>query len=319
MFESITSNVPFFSSAAKKEERKDDVDLVLTDPQGRTRGLEDPADPALIDDPAIFQSTLPVIKAKALKAGQISSKSLIASDGKAYIDPKLYGGTNLDSSAGLGEPLNVIISGLSSPTLLTSKGLQNYLRSLDLDFECFGLHSGGAQTAWLDTRGSFAQQFLYRQVYTPLDHIFGTCAESLGGGNHVRCWQQAGTGAWFLAASKEQNVTQQHDIVPNGYDVGRDWMVGQIQSSTTNKTSFMFKSYQTKVEYVSGLIAPGTAGINHGISTDGRVALLTVKLLSSSDKTVLATKKKQVKADVSSAHKKRFSLPAITKLRLSAT
>lgn len=87
----------------------------------------------------------------------------------------------------------------------------------------------------------------------------------------------------------------------------------------------MFKDYQTKVEYITGLIAPGTAGINHDISTDGKVALLTVKLLTSNDKAVLATRRKESKAAAKSAkvgstpNKKRFSLPVLPKKRVAAT
>lgn len=170
MFEAITAHIPLLSS--KKHDDEEDNGAAafgaMTDPQGRTRGLEDPMNPALIDDPAIFKSSIPTVEASSVPTGQIS-KDLINSAGKPFIDPKLYGGSNLDSSAGLGEPLNVVISALSSPTILTSKGLQNYLRSLDLDFECFGLHSGAPQHAWLDPRGLVDQQFLYREVYTPLE------------------------------------------------------------------------------------------------------------------------------------------------------
>ncbi|PWN37368.1 uncharacterized protein FA14DRAFT_115623, partial [Meira miltonrushii] len=193
-----------------------------------------------------------------------------------FINPTLYGGSMLDQSAGLGEPLNVIISALSTPELLSRKGLQGYLRSLDLDMECFGLHSGGPQKAFLDPRGWVDQNFLYREVYTPLDYLFGTCIESLKGGNHIRAWQQQGTGAWFLAASREENVTKHHMIVPDGYNIGRDDLVQQSQQNKNGITSFMFRKYQTKVDYLTGLIQPGTKGINHDIATDGRVALLTI-------------------------------------------
>lgn len=128
--------------------------VAITDESGRTVGLEDPNDIRLQDDPTIFSEP---------------SKKLINSNGKPFIDPKLYGGSMLDRSAGLGEPLNVIISGLSSPDLLSRKGLQGYLRSLDFDMECFGLHSGNPQTAFLDPRGWVDENFLYRQVYTPFE------------------------------------------------------------------------------------------------------------------------------------------------------
>ncbi|MCO5596172.1 hypothetical protein L7F22_050232 [Adiantum nelumboides] len=165
--------------------------VAITDASGRTVGLEDPNDPRLQDDPAIFPSN----NVTAPETGTDPSKKLLNSTGKPFIDPRLYGGSTLDQSAGLGEPLNVIISALS-----------------------------GAQKAFLDPRGWVDENFLYREVYTPLE-------------------------------------------------------------------SFMFRKYQTKVEYLTGLIEPGTTGINHDIATDGRVALLTIKLLSKDDKALLKAKK----------------------------
>lgn len=43
-----------------------------------------------------------------------------------YYIPADNGGSQLDSSAGLGKPLNVIISNLSSPSVLTKAGLIKY-------------------------------------------------------------------------------------------------------------------------------------------------------------------------------------------------
>ena len=174
MFQALTSHLPLLSTKKQEEEEGHaaaaaDAGAAMTDPQGRTKGLEDPLNPALIDDPLIFSSSIPVVTADSVPAGQVS-KDLIDSKGKPFIDPRLYGGSSLDKSTPTaGEPLNVIISALSSPAILTAKGLQNYLRSLDLDFECLGLHAGGPQQAWLDPRGYFDQQFLYREVYTPLE------------------------------------------------------------------------------------------------------------------------------------------------------
>lgn len=139
--------------------------VAITDASGRTVGLEDPNDPRLQDDPAIFPSN----NVTAPETGTDPSKKLLNSTGKPFIDPRLYGGSTLDQSAGLGEPLNVIISALSTPELLSRKGLQSYLRSLDFDMECLGLHSGGAQKAFLDPRGWVDENFLYREVYTPLE------------------------------------------------------------------------------------------------------------------------------------------------------
>lgn len=80
---------------------------VTTDDNGRTVGLEDPNDPALVDDPAIFASDIPVV-AVPPPQGEVS-KDLVDSKGKPYIDPRVYGGTSIDQTGpGLGEPLNVI-------------------------------------------------------------------------------------------------------------------------------------------------------------------------------------------------------------------
>lgn len=80
---------------------------VTTDDNGRTVGLEDPNNPALVDDPAIFASDIPVV-AVPPPEGEVS-KDLVDSKGKPYIDPRVYGGTSIDQTGpGLGEPLNVI-------------------------------------------------------------------------------------------------------------------------------------------------------------------------------------------------------------------
>lgn len=49
-----------------------------------------------------------------------------------YFDPRERGGSLLDSSAGLGEPLNVIISGKSSPQILTPSGFLKYAQAVGL-------------------------------------------------------------------------------------------------------------------------------------------------------------------------------------------
>ncbi|PWN53948.1 hypothetical protein IE53DRAFT_383525 [Violaceomyces palustris] len=342
---------------------KEEISELPVDERGRRLGLEDPDDPEMQDDPAIFahkqeptveQSsvTKPGILAKLFPSaavapsaseektdevgdgkedeeGEVEGKtivcsaepeenlgqdseattsandteplfpgipnvaapqeppltSVIAEDGLPYVDPRVYGGTSFDLVGnGEHEPLNIIISALSSPAILTRKGFQSYLRSLDYDKECLGLHGGGYQKAFLDPRGWLDQNFLYRQVYTPLDHIFGTCIESLIGGNHIRAWQQQGTGAWFLAASKEENLQEHHMIIPDGYNIGRDEFIRQSQKEKGGVTSFFFNSYRTKVEWVQGLMPSGIQGVNHDIAVDGRTAILTVTLLSKEEK-----------------------------------
>lgn len=80
---------------------------------------------------------------------------------------------------------------------------------------------------------------------------------NLQGGNHFRYWQQTTTKAFFLAASVELNLESGHDIEPNGYDLGRDYLVG---NATQGTTSFLGVRYETTSSYISGLLQPGTNG-----------------------------------------------------------
>jgi len=146
---------------------------------------------------------------------------------------------------GLGEPLNVIISGLSDPYILTPRGLLHYVQTLGFSTECLGIHLGMLHVANLgdalnatpspshgrgnddddddrnnndgngptppripppNSGGNKTEQLLARQNYDWPQHgwpDYGTCLESLIGGNHFRAWKQDGagarTGAWFLA------------------------------------------------------------------------------------------------------------------------
>lgn len=77
-----------------------------------------------------------------------------------------------------------------------------------------------------------------------------------------------------MAVSIEKNATYSHMIESDGYDLGRDNLVSRANSSSG--TSNAGVSYKTSVQMVSGLLPSGSAGINHGISVDGLVAVLTV-------------------------------------------
>jgi len=188
-----------------------------------------------------------------------------------YTNPADNGGSQLDSSAGLGEPLNVIVSGLSSPEVLSTKGIENWARSIGFSTECLGFHIGGPQTANLgDGRGWQNETAVLRWDYD--NAMSGSCLESFTGGNHFRFWNQATTGAYFLAVSVEQWVGKHHNIVPDGYDLGRDAVVLRA----TGKTKYHMNQYSTTSYFVTGLLKPGVEGINHNISIDGRVAVLTV-------------------------------------------
>lgn len=285
-----------------------DIPAAQTDGEGRTLGLEDPNDPTLRDDPdtalratarpvivptssvtdpALIQEVTEVTYGNQTSIPQFppppttDATTIIDVNQYGFVDPRIYGGTNFDLVGnGMHEPLNVIISNHSSPTILTRKGFQSYCRSLDFDKECLGLHAGGYQKGYIDPRGWRDQEFIYRQVYTPLDHVFGTCIESLVGGNHIRAWQQQGSGAWFLATSREEDASKNHMIIPNGYNIGRNQLVQQaLGKNRDGRTSFMWTRYSTQVQFVAGLMPQGVQGVNHDIAVDGLTAVLTVTIL----------------------------------------
>jgi len=206
-----------------------------------------------------------------------------ASDGtdwtkSGWADPRINGGRLLDfTTPQLGEPVNIIISGLSDPHILTHTGLHRYAKSIGFSEECLGMHIGALHDANLgDGDGRKSEQFLARQHYFP---IWGTCWESLVGGNHFRAWKQNGTlansGAWFLAASKEKYVGDHHLIEDDGYNRGRDFIVERALAGGRWRNMW----WKAEVEWKEGLLQRGAEGVNHNISQDGLVAILTVHRL----------------------------------------
>lgn len=208
---------------------------------------------------------------------------------------------------GLGEPLNLIISGKSAAAVLkdteTDGGLRNYFLAVGFSGECLGQHAGNGQGANLgDGLGYRNETAVIRWNYG--DPQLGTCRESIEGGNHFRYWTQNGksanSGAVFMAVSYEKPVKFNHDIVVNGYNLGRDEFVGNatgqwINGSTLTDSSTFSGSistggytYETNVRYISGLLQNSSEGINHaetvGIDNktaiDGLVALLDVQITS---------------------------------------
>ncbi|TFK33031.1 hypothetical protein BDQ12DRAFT_616057 [Crucibulum laeve] len=194
-----------------------------------------------------------------------------------WYDPREKGGRLLDfTTKKYGEPLNIIISGLSDPFILTDNGFHVYAKSLGYSEECLGLHYGNIHAADLgDGDGRKPELFLARQYYFP---VWGTCWESLAGGHHFRAWKQNGThadsGAWFIGASKELDSSRHHTIVPNGYNLGRDWFVDRAVQGTRWKGMW----WKADLEW-QDLLEEGNKGVNHGIKQDGRVAVLTVQRL----------------------------------------
>ncbi|KAG6332001.1 hypothetical protein ID866_7086 [Astraeus odoratus] len=192
-----------------------------------------------------------------------------------WSDPRILGGQFIDfTTPRYGEPLNVIISNQSDPFVLTESGFRMYYKSIGFSEECLGLHYGHVHKADLgDGDGRKSEHILARQHYFPR---WGTCWESLIGGNHFRAWKQNGTmadtGAWFLGVSKEKDSTKNHMIVPDGYNIGRDLLV----QSALAGGSWNGMRWRAVVEWRNGLLEPGYKGINHGIAQDGRIAILTV-------------------------------------------
>ena len=64
------------------------------------------------------------------------------------------------------------------------------------------------------------------------------------------------------SVSKEEPVTDNHDIVPDGYDIGRNELVAAAMGTT----SFGGITYSTTAENITGLMAAGSDGVNHGAS-----------------------------------------------------
>jgi len=200
-----------------------------------------------------------------------------------FYSPLLGGGSMLDDAGdGFGEPLNVIISGLSSPAVLTLDGIVNFAKSIGFSEECLGLHLGAPQAANLgDGNGWVNQTIELRQDYGNSE--IGTCLETLIGGNHFRVFVQNGTeaqsGALFLAVSQEEDLEEGHTIIPDGYNIGRNKLV----NAAIGTTRFDGVTYVTTARNLTGLLAAGSVGVNHGIGTDGITTLLTVTIVDDHD------------------------------------
>ncbi|TCD61905.1 hypothetical protein EIP91_007719 [Steccherinum ochraceum] len=212
----------------------------------------------------------------AAVAGVVYARSSKAT--LAFFNPVDGGGSWLDdANDGLGEPLNVVISGFSSPAVLTDDGIVNYARAMGFSEECFGIHLGDPQSANLGDGNGWVNQTMELRQDFGLAGI-GTCFETLLGGNHFRVYRQNGpkanSGALFLAVSKEEDLSQGHTIIPDGYNLGRDALAEAVMGTT----HFGGVTYTTRVERMLNLAPAGTIGVNHDISVDGTVILLTVTI-----------------------------------------
>jgi len=203
------------------------------------------------------------------------------------------------------EPLNVIISGKSDARVLvdqqTHGGLINFFLSFGFSNECLGQHSGAPQQANLGDGNGYTNEISeIRWNYG--DPQLGACKETVQGGTHFRYWFQDGpqgnSGAIFMAASDELPLTSGHDIVVNGYNLGRDRIVGNVTqtdiptSNLTNTstfsgtTSWANYTYRCQVTYVPNLLQNTSYGINHNLTVsvngvpaiDGLVAVIEVQI-----------------------------------------
>ncbi|GAA5968861.1 hypothetical protein JCM8115_006476 [Rhodotorula mucilaginosa] len=224
----------------------------------------------------LFQAEQAVLTA-SLHSIDTASTTTPRPDRTAYFDPRAGGGAQYNRNLWDGhEPLNIIISAQSSADVLKESGFIAYSRSLGLWNECANLHLGDPQEANLgDGQGWGRELFVMRESVWPFPWV-GSCLETLTGGNHFRAYKQNGTdansGAWFLAASKEVDLRGKHKIAHNGYNIGRDLIV----EKATSGSSYLNRRYEARVDWVEGLLPPGNEGMAHGISQDGRVAVLTV-------------------------------------------
>ena len=58
------------------------------------------------------------------------------------------------------------------------------------------------------------------------------------------------------SASKEEPTSKKHMIVPNGYNIGRDWFVEKAAAGSYSKGMW----WKADVEWREGLLEPGRDG-----------------------------------------------------------
>ena len=168
--------------------------------------------------------------------------------------------------------------------------------SIGYSAECLGIHIGALHDANLgDGHGPKAEQFLARQAFPILGacwesltgnfHIF-CCSQMIltnlekvditsGHGNRMGLWQTAGHGLLGVytystvissrrpfnfklncRASKEYNSCKRHKIIPNGYNIGRDWLVKHAVEGGRWKGM----RWKAEVEWRTDLIESGEKG-----------------------------------------------------------
>jgi len=163
------------------------------------------------------------------------------------------------------EPINVVISAKSDKRVRDNPG--DYLLALTFS-DCFG-----GQVVRANVDGSFKDQAFELRG--------GGCGEIFGG-NHLRGWQQSGTGAWFLAVSEEHGFPWDHHIDSNGFNKGRDDLARSADGIVTERVGrFGYRQFKTTEETVRHMYGSSTGGGNtDNVPYDGTVIVLTVQQLT---------------------------------------
>jgi len=229
----------------------------------------------------VLLACLAQLSAAAVLSPRQASINATAQPVTGFVVPSTNGGrmlTYADGTGGLGEPINIIVSSDSAPEVLGDQMIY-WFGSLGYSGNCLGLQADTKQQANLgDGNGIVNETSVIRWNYG--DFNFGSCSQTINGGPHFRYWVQNGpradTGALFMASSVEMDLANGHMIVPNGYDMNRDAIVG----NATAVTSFRGWQFNATATTIQGLLPTGTQGINHAIPIDGNVTLLTVSVLA---------------------------------------
>ncbi|WFD32551.1 hypothetical protein MSPP1_003599 [Malassezia sp. CBS 17886] len=211
-----------------------------------------------------------------------------------FLDPTEDGSILTKNSGDSGgEPLNVIISDRSDPYVLQDTGFTNYADSINfVEGTCLNVTAGGPNDALGGglQRANLGDGFGSR-IQAGIRRYGDGCREALTGGNHLRYWFQNGTSpthkkptnAVFLAVSIEESLKKNHQIVPNGYDLGRDQLVGNATKGITRDSSGT--EYKTTLVRKDNSLMKGISAedLNHNINTDGNVAVLLVEVTKKGD------------------------------------
>jgi len=180
-----------------------------------------------------------------------------------------------------GDPINIIISGKSNVPI------GQILNALG-NSQAGGWGQGPISTEYFDPGlGSKGQDYGLRQggweteLNGPI--LFGATQDpsTLTPIDHLRDWQQPGTGASFILASQEYFTVKQtpdfaggiiphpwHSIWPGGYDGGRDQLLQELQTVANVNHWHMTEQWTNDPE------GPGVGSDN--VSYDGRVAVVTM-------------------------------------------